>query len=490
MSRLAQQGHETTGNRALGLRLARACSLVGSLALALPLALVEMPGAAAQSSGIYINNDVLNSLGPGPDAPAPAPLAPAAPPSPLSPRSGLNGQAPAMPPAGQGPSGPRFQTYGNGNYVVTRPGTLLFPPLEPPTSTLTPGFEDNDAARTEAMNNAFAAGPEPSSQLLIPLQDDGGADDSIMVYMDNLPPADPDAVPGSAPQLTLQRPLAAPDPAPRKPEISEEILAETGATAIDDAGPELAPEFQPSQPETPTMAETAPMETAPVEGAPVEAAAANEPAAAPQSQLAETTEPPQSSTPVSSDVVAAPLAETTPPASSTPAKNAPVSLLPDSTAESAPSTDAEAPAPSALAPSAPTPSAEVPAPLHEPAAEAAPQATADLQTASLTVGEPGDMSVLFDGDSAELSADTRAELQSLANSMRASEDRRVQLLGFASPEGGSADLARKLALSRALKVRTFLIDAGVASARIQVRSLGDKTEGGPANRVDIRPIDS
>jgi len=478
MSRLAQQGHKTTGNRAFGPRFGRACSLVGSLAFALPLALAVVSGAAAQSSGIHINNDVLNSLGPGPDAPAPAPLAPAAPPTPLSPRSALNDPAPAVPPAGQGPSGPGFQTYGSGNYVVTRPGTLLFPPLEAPTSTLTPGFEDNHAARTEAMNNAFAAGPEPSSQLLIPLQNNsgpGGGNDSIMVYMENLPPADPDAVPGSAPQLTLQSPLAPPGPAPRKPEVSAEMLAETGATAIDDAGPELAPEFQASQPEAPAVAETAPVEAAPAPQPPAmpadkaAAPAASEPTAAPMSQLADTTDAPQSSTPVSSAAVAAPAATATTPASAP--TGAPVSLLPGSATASA--TDAEAPAPSA----------EVPAPVREPA-------PADLQTASLNVGELGDMSVLFHGDSAELSADMQADLQSLANSMHASEERRIQLLGFASSEGGSADLARKLALSRALKVRTFLIDAGVDSGRIQVRSLGDKTEGGPANRVDIRPIDS
>ena len=97
---------------------------------------------------------------------------------------------------------------------------------------------------------------------------------------------------------------------------------------------------------------------------------------------------------------------------------------------------------------------------------------------------------VFDSDSAELSTLVQNELRSLAHTMRAQDDGRIQVLGFASSEAGSDDLARRLALSRALKVRTFLIDAGVPSTRIQVRSLGTKSDGGPANRVDIRPIDS
>jgi outer membrane protein OmpA-like peptidoglycan-associated protein len=132
----------------------------------------------------------------------------------------------------------------------------------------------------------------------------------------------------------------------------------------------------------------------------------------------------------------------------------------------------------------------VPAPV---AADTAPtgDAAPGVQTASLTVGAPmEDMTVTFDSDSAELTDLVQAELRSLANSLRANEASRIQVLGFASAKDGSQDLARKLALSRALKVRTFLIDAGVPSARIQVRSLGDQADGGPANRVDIRPIDS
>jgi outer membrane protein OmpA-like peptidoglycan-associated protein len=123
-----------------------------------------------------------------------------------------------------------------------------------------------------------------------------------------------------------------------------------------------------------------------------------------------------------------------------------------------------------------------------PAAAPAP-APSGLQTASLTIEGVEDMTFLFDVDSAELSDAVQIELRSLADTLHTNEEW-IQVLGFASGDTATTDQARKLALSRALKVRSFLIDAGIASARIQVRSLGDRAEGGPANRVDIKPIGS
>ncbi len=511
MSRLASFSRKTAENRAKGRRFAPGRAAAGALALTLTTALATTalaPAALAQSnSGITINNDVLNSLGP---SPAPA--------APLAPQPGYE-PAPVLrlpPQPQQAPGNPSFQPYGNGNYVVTRPGTLLFPPLEPPTSTLAPGFQDNHAARAEAMQNAFAEGPEPSSQLLIPL-DNGGSpakgassDSSIVVFMDNLPPADESAATADAPRLTLRRPpMAAPQPAPRKPEVSPEMLAEVGVTTVDEPATALAPEFQtspdadeapataPAMAELPPVAavETTAIEPAPAAPAPAEkpAAAMAEPeplptpAAAPAPAPASTAA--ESAVPASSADMAAPVAMTEPTSREAMAQaesEGPVNLLPAETREAA-VTDMSTNEPLA---GETLFSADVPAPVALAPAASAP-AIPGVQTASLTVGEaPEDMSVTFDSDSAELSDLVQAELRSLADSLRANDEGRIQVLGFASAKDGSQDLARKLALSRALKVRTFLIDAGVPSARIQVRSLGDQADGGPANRVDIRPIDS
>ncbi len=475
------------------------------MALALPLALA--PEAEAQSnSGIFINNDVLNNLGPGPSAAPITPMAPAAPATPYAPQPQLQLQQPSA-------GGLSFQTQGSGNFVVTRPGTLLFPPLQAPSSTLAPGFaapNDNGAARSEALNNAFAEGPEPTSQLLIPLENaETASNDSVQVFHDRLPPADPDAVPGTAPVLTLQLP---PQPAPRKPEVPAKVLADIGQAPAGETAAELAPEFQ--TPEPPIVAEVpavTPVEEAPIDTAPVEETAAvtmTEPAEAvaeveptPPSQVTQAPQSPpeggmaqssvpQSNAPLISTDVPAPTvmaespAEDSPPSAPQASGDAPVSLLPSDNVAAAAS-DA---APAAVSQTAKA-SASMPASTREDSAAAAPNT--GLQTASLTVdGAVEDISFIFDTDSAELSDQAQAELRSLADVMRKNDADRIQVLGFAGEQSGSQDLARKLALSRALKVRTFLIDAGVPSARIQVRSLGDKSDGGPANRVDIRPIGS
>src|SRR3546814_11208793 len=99
------------------------------------------------------------------------------------------------------------------------------------------------------------------------------------------------------------------------------------------------------------------------------------------------------------------------------------------------------------------------------------------------------MTFLFEVDSAELSAEAQSELRALAEALHG-DGSDIQVLGFASGQDASEDQARKLALSRALKVRSFLIDPGLASARIRVRSLGGRAGGGPANRVANWPIGS
>src|SRR3546814_12703465 len=106
-----------------------------------------------------------------------------------------------------------------------------------------------------------------------------------------------------------------------------------------------------------------------------------------------------------------------------------------------------------------------------------PSTPAGLQTASLTVGAIDDMTFLFEVDSAELSAEAQSELRTLAEALHG-DGSDIQVLGFASGRDASDDQARKLALSRALTVRSFLIDAGIASARLSARS--------PAAHADAR----
>lgn len=92
---------------------------------------------------------------------------------------------------------------------------------------------------------------------------------------------------------------------------------------------------------------------------------------------------------------------------------------------------------------------------------------------------------LFAPDSAELSDRVKRDLEILAARLRAEAGRRVQLLAYAGGETGNASRVRRLSLSRALAVRAFLVEKGIATGRIDVRALGGRYKEGPADRVDV-----
>ena len=62
---------------------------------------------------------------------------------------------------------------------------------------------------------------------------------------------------------------------------------------------------------------------------------------------------------------------------------------------------------------------------------------------------------------------------------------RLQLMAYAGGQTLSSSQARRVSLSRALAIRSFLIENGVRSTRIDVRALGNKTSEEPLNRVDL-----
>lgn len=95
------------------------------------------------------------------------------------------------------------------------------------------------------------------------------------------------------------------------------------------------------------------------------------------------------------------------------------------------------------------------------------------------------MTVLFNGDNTTMEDSDEAALRSLAAQINTEKRTRLQLRAYASAQDRTASAARRLSLSRALAVRSFLIESGVSSTRIDVRALGAKSESGPADRVDL-----
>ena len=97
----------------------------------------------------------------------------------------------------------------------------------------------------------------------------------------------------------------------------------------------------------------------------------------------------------------------------------------------------------------------------------------------------GGFRVGFSGSNADLSPAAQSQLAALAQLLAGSNDR-IILNGYAS--GESASGARRVALSRVLAVRAFLVDKGVQQPRIDVRAVGTPSDGGSPERVDIAKI--
>jgi outer membrane protein OmpA-like peptidoglycan-associated protein len=106
--------------------------------------------------------------------------------------------------------------------------------------------------------------------------------------------------------------------------------------------------------------------------------------------------------------------------------------------------------------------------------------------AAVAVAQPSPSSapaatVSFDPQSVELSAATRGVLDGLAKTL-IDGGRPIELRAYGS--GDEPAEARKLALARALAVRSYLIDRGVR-VRIEVNATAAPARNAPRERVDV-----
>ncbi|MBX2833470.1 MAG: hypothetical protein KTR28_00705 [Micavibrio sp.] len=68
-----------------------------------------------------------------------------------------------------------------------------------------------------------------------------------------------------------------------------------------------------------------------------------------------------------------------------------------------------------------------------------------------------------------------------------SSDHRLKILSYATVEAGDQDTmsARRISLERAIIVKNFLKDSGVASTRIDIFPMGDQINGDPRDYVIV-----
>ena len=136
----------------------------------------------------------------------------------------------------------------------------------------------------------------------------------------------------------------------------------------------------------------------------------------------------------------------------------------------------EAPELAALAPETP------PAPAAPATAGRAQESKAPPSAAGVEAPAANLLRIIFASEDLALGSDDEAALDELAVRLRAEPERRVELRAHAAGSGG---LARRTSLSRARAIRSFLVDKGVASTRIDIRPFGAESRGGPPDRVDI-----
>ena len=133
----------------------------------------------------------------------------------------------------------------------------------------------------------------------------------------------------------------------------------------------------------------------------------------------------------------------------------------------------------AVAPPAP------PLPVVQPPAPPPQMAAVTPAPVSSSLRKGDNLTVLFAADSDHLPDSANGDLEKLAQKMGRDEGLTLQLLAYAAGDEANASKARRLSLTRALKVRTYLMELGVRSTRIEVRALGNKVEGGAPDRVDL-----
>ncbi len=92
---------------------------------------------------------------------------------------------------------------------------------------------------------------------------------------------------------------------------------------------------------------------------------------------------------------------------------------------------------------------------------------------------------MFASKVSKLDAASAGRLDEIAAGAKTDRSIRLKLLSYAGAAGQTASQSRRLSLSRALAVRSYLIDKGVRSVQFEVQAKGKNLEGGPPDRVDV-----
>jgi outer membrane protein OmpA-like peptidoglycan-associated protein len=179
-----------------------------------------------------------------------------------------------------------------------------------------------------------------------------------------------------------------------------------------------------------------------------------------------------------------------------PRDGAPAKAAADAASSAPPSAGSNPlPAPTAAAaatpapPPAPAPVTAMNAPpaVKSPAAKVAPAAA---PPAAPKAPPPPPTRLLFATGAVDLPDGDKPKLDAVAEWLDTNQQARIEVVAYAAGSAEQANDARRTSLTRALAVRKYLADHGVATTRMEVRALGNHSaEGDPPDRVDIAPLE-
>jgi hypothetical protein len=126
---------------------------------------------------------------------------------------------------------------------------------------------------------------------------------------------------------------------------------------------------------------------------------------------------------------------------------------------------------------------------QKPAEEAAAPPEPDNSQPAPPVPQGG-IRIVYPTDMNDVPPEANAALDDLASQMQADENMRVEIRCYGSGTPDTENKARRKALARCLSIRQYLFSKDIRTTRMDVRALGLKSEGQPADRVDIVPANS
>ncbi len=124
-------------------------------------------------------------------------------------------------------------------------------------------------------------------------------------------------------------------------------------------------------------------------------------------------------------------------------------------------------------------------PAARPGGEPKAREKAELPPAGTPLAPGRAMQIVFKSRASKLPDTAKAGLKTMAAKLKGQPALRLHLMAYAGGESLSSGKARRLSLARARSVRSYLIESGVRSTRIDVRALGNQTAEEPLNRVDV-----